>query len=151
MTCAALIYMAHIRDGERVLIHAGAGGVGLAAVQLARQRLCVKAISSCSRSDLTRNSFSLVRCSFQATSKPLYTQPLSHTRRSLPRHRPQSMTFCYSSLLLSTLSFCSSCCSLERVLRIILSQLRPAYRVQSSVAMRRKPLVAVTSRQRQPR
>ncbi len=33
---AALIFMGRIRDKERVLIQAGAGGVGLAAVQLAR-------------------------------------------------------------------------------------------------------------------
>ena len=50
-------------------------------VGTATQRLCVKVISSRSRSDLTRNSFSLVQCSFQATSKPLYTQPLRRTRR----------------------------------------------------------------------
>lgn len=33
---AALVFMGHIRAGERVLIQAAAGGVGLAAVQLAR-------------------------------------------------------------------------------------------------------------------
>lgn len=32
----ALTYMAHLRRGERVLIHAAAGGVGLAAIQLSR-------------------------------------------------------------------------------------------------------------------
>jgi NADPH:quinone reductase-like Zn-dependent oxidoreductase len=32
----ALHYMAHLRRGERVLIHAAAGGVGLAAIQLAK-------------------------------------------------------------------------------------------------------------------
>src|SRR3990172_8860276 len=32
----ALTYMAHLRAGERVLIHAAAGGVGLAAIQLAK-------------------------------------------------------------------------------------------------------------------
>ncbi|OFV85423.1 MAG: hypothetical protein A3B65_05970 [Acidobacteria bacterium RIFCSPHIGHO2_02_FULL_67_57] len=32
----AFTYMAHLRAGERVLIHAAAGGVGLAAIQLAR-------------------------------------------------------------------------------------------------------------------
>lgn len=32
----ALTYMAHLRPGERVLIHAAAGGVGLAAIQLCR-------------------------------------------------------------------------------------------------------------------
>ena len=33
----ALTYMAHLRSGERILIHAAAGGVGLAAIQLARE------------------------------------------------------------------------------------------------------------------
>jgi NADPH:quinone reductase-like Zn-dependent oxidoreductase len=33
---AAMVFMGHIRAGERVLIQAAAGGVGLAAVQLAR-------------------------------------------------------------------------------------------------------------------
>ena len=32
----ALHYMAHLRTGERVLVHAAAGGVGLAAIQLGR-------------------------------------------------------------------------------------------------------------------
>ncbi len=32
----ALTYMAHLRSGERLLIHAAAGGVGLAAIQLAK-------------------------------------------------------------------------------------------------------------------
>ncbi|MFQ5817289.1 MAG: zinc-binding dehydrogenase [Terriglobia bacterium] len=32
----ALIYMAHLRPGERLLIHAAAGGVGLAAIELAK-------------------------------------------------------------------------------------------------------------------
>ncbi|MFQ5777425.1 MAG: medium chain dehydrogenase/reductase family protein [Terriglobia bacterium] len=32
----ALTYMAHLRPGERVLVHAAAGGVGLAALQLCR-------------------------------------------------------------------------------------------------------------------
>src|SRR6266566_6359766 len=40
------------------------------------KRLCVKVILSRSRNDLTRNPFSLVQCSLQATSKPLCTQPL---------------------------------------------------------------------------
>ena len=33
----ALNHLAHMAEGERVLIHAGAGGVGIAAIQLARQ------------------------------------------------------------------------------------------------------------------
>ena len=33
----ALVRLAHLQPGERVLIHAGAGGVGLAAIQIAQQ------------------------------------------------------------------------------------------------------------------
>ena len=33
----ALVHLAHLQPGERVLIHAGAGGVGLAAIQIAQQ------------------------------------------------------------------------------------------------------------------
>jgi NADPH:quinone reductase-like Zn-dependent oxidoreductase/thioesterase domain-containing protein/NADP-dependent 3-hydroxy acid dehydrogenase YdfG/acyl carrier protein len=32
-----LVHLAHLQPGERVLIHAGAGGVGLAAIQIAQQ------------------------------------------------------------------------------------------------------------------
>jgi synaptic vesicle membrane protein VAT-1 len=53
---AALIYMAHIRDQERVLIHAGAGGVGLAAVQLARlSNAEIFATASASKHDFLRS------------------------------------------------------------------------------------------------
>ena len=34
----ALVYLAHLEEGETVLIHGGAGGVGLAALQIARWR-----------------------------------------------------------------------------------------------------------------
>jgi synaptic vesicle membrane protein VAT-1 len=37
---AALVLMAGAREGERVLIHAAAGGVGIAATQLAKRRGC---------------------------------------------------------------------------------------------------------------
>ena len=33
----ALHHLGHMRSGDRVLIHAGAGGVGMAAIQLAQQ------------------------------------------------------------------------------------------------------------------
>lgn len=33
---AALVFRANIQEGETVLVHAGAGGVGLAAIQLAK-------------------------------------------------------------------------------------------------------------------
>lgn len=41
------------------------------------QKLCVKIISNCSRSVLARDPFAVVHCPFQATSKPLCTQPLT--------------------------------------------------------------------------
>ncbi len=52
---AALVLMAGAREGERVLIHAAAGGVGIAATQLAKTRGCeVLGTASASKHDAIR-------------------------------------------------------------------------------------------------
>ncbi|KAI8873706.1 NAD(P)-binding protein [Ramicandelaber brevisporus] len=47
---AALVQRANLQPGETVLVHAGAGGVGLAAVQIAKALGASKVIATCSKS-----------------------------------------------------------------------------------------------------
>lgn len=56
-TAENMLHRAHVKEGERVLVTGASGGVGLAAVQLAKRRGCeVLAVSSAAKADAVKHA-----------------------------------------------------------------------------------------------